>query len=129
MKLLESMAVAALFFAGCSAPKPELLSIEPRDKVSYEDPAGPLSQKKHDKIMLAVTVSPGEIPDGYRFLDKSLESKMSDALSKFAFFSLVERSNIKVVGNEVAVSGHDGADLVVPADCLINAALLQSVEF
>ena len=111
------------FIAGCAAPRPETLSVMERDKAIYVDEAGALVQKKERKDKVAVVVSQGDYKE-YQEVAKTIDSQLTESLSAFAFFQIVERSNLGTLQQEKLFIGEDLEDgLVVPADYMITAKM------
>ena len=126
-KIVSYRAVAAmgvLLAAGCAAPRPETMAIMERDSAIYEDKGGALQQKKERKDKVAVVVSQGDYKD-YGAVAKTIDSQLTEALSAFAFFQVVERSNLGALQQEKMFTGDDSLDddLVVPADYMITAKM------
>ena len=115
--------LVVLFIAGCAAPRPETLSVMERDKAIYVDEAGALVQKKERKDKVAVVVSQGDYKE-YQEVAKTIDSQLTESLSAFAFFQIVERSNLGTLQQEKLFMGEDLEDgLVVPADYMITAKM------
>ncbi len=116
--------LGALLLIGCSSPHPEALSVMDRDKAVYEDAGGgALQQKKERKDKVAVVVSQGDYKE-YKSVAQSIEAQLAEAISSFAFFEVVERSNLGALQQEKLFTGDDDInDVVVPADYMITARL------
>lgn len=115
--------LGAVFVAGCAAPRPETLALMERDKAIYQDEGGALQQKKERKDKVAVVVSQGNYTQ-YKEAAEAIDSQLTESLSSFAFFQVVERSNLGAIQQEKLFAGDDDInDVVVPADYMITAKM------
>lgn len=119
----------AILPIGC-ATTPGELEITSRDRQIYTDPTGgPLVQAEETKLPVAILVSEGgtELDESiYRTLDSSLVN----LISEFAFFTLVERSNLAALQKERLLETLDSDELsqidIPEADYLITAKVASA---
>ena len=117
--LLLCVVLCAFAVTSC-VTRPEEEKILERDKALYND-GGALKQKKERRDKVAVVVSQGDYQK-YKEVAKTLDSQLTDALSAFAFFQVVERSNLGALQSERLFGGEDLEEgVVVPADYLVTA--------
>ena len=94
-----------------------------RDNAIYVDEAGAMEQMEERKDTVAVVVSQGDYAK-YSEVAKTIDSQLTEALSAFAFFQVVERSNLSALQQENLFAGEDlEEDLIVPADYMITAKM------
>ena len=124
---LGSMAMLSLvvasgmvLFSGC-AVNPTTMPIGARDSATYVD-QGAQEQFKEKKMRLAVAVSQGDYSKTGD-LATALDSSLVSALSDFAFFTIVERSNVSALHREKILKGEQIDELADAADFLISAKL------
>lgn len=126
-KKMPAAAIAAaglmLLAAGCAAPKPGQLPVTDRDKAVYTD-QGAMEQMKETKFRVAIVVRGDKTDEGGR-ISEALDSALVSAIGDFAFFTIVERSNLDVLAKEQQLeelSGNGRGQFEIPtADYLIAA--------
>lgn len=121
--------VVGLLTVGCSV-KPGNLQVTARDQEMYNDAGGgPLVQNKEAKYPVAILVSSGK-DDREKAVYAALDAAVSDNLSKIAFFSVVERSNLGALAKEQNLESLNDADLakldIPKADYLITAKITSA---
>ena len=109
--------------AGCAAPKPGQLPVTERDKAVYTD-QGAMEQLKETKFRVAIVVRGDKTDEGGR-ISEALDSALVSSIGDFAFFTIVERSNLDVLAKEQQLeelSGNGRGQFEIPtADYLIAA--------
>lgn len=128
------LCLMALMSISCSSPKPAHLPITDRDRMIYED-AGVINQQQEAQHGVAILIKQENIPFGKEVAD-ALDASLTSVLSDFAFFSIIERSNLDSLLREQQLESlnDDGmAQVNIPeADYLItakvNAARLDPKE-
>ncbi len=109
--------------AGCAAPKPGQLPVTDRDKAVYTD-QGAMAQMKETKFRVAIVVRGDKTDEGGR-ISEALDSALVSSIGDFAFFTIVERSNLDVLAKEQQLeelSGNGRGQFEIPtADYLIAA--------
>ena len=126
-KKMPAAAIAAaglmLLAAGCAAPKPGQLPVTDRDKAVYTD-QGAMEQMKETKFRVAIVVRGDKTDEGGR-ISEALDSALVSSIGDFAFFTIVERSNLDVLAKEQQLeelSGNGRGQFEIPtADYLIAA--------
>lgn len=112
-----------LLAAGCAAPKPGQLPVTPRDREIYTD-QGAMAQQKETKFRVSIVVR-GDKTDEDGRISEALDSALVSAIGDFAFFTIVERSNLDVLAKEQQLeelSGDGNGSFEIPkADYLIAA--------
>ncbi len=110
---------------GCLSPDPATLVVTERDKAVYVD-QGAAKQVKEEKARVAILVS-AEDKAKNGSIAQSLDSQLTAVLSPFAFFQMVERSNLGALNQEAvlaSLSSDGDANVDIPqADFLITAKL------
>ena len=121
--LLAAGGVGLLLAAGCAAPKPGQLPVTDRDKAVYTD-QGAMEQMKETKFRVAIVVRGDKTDEGGR-ISEALDSALVSSIGDFAFFTIVERSNLDVLAKEQQLeelSGNGRGQFEIPtADYLIAA--------
>ena len=121
MKVL--LGLGLLLAAGCAAPKPGQLPVTERDKAVYTD-QGAMAQMKETKFRVAIVVR-GDKTDEDGRISEALDSALVSSIGDFAFFTIVERSNLDVLAKEQQLeelSGNGRGQFEIPtADYLIAA--------
>lgn len=126
-KKMPAAAIAAaglmLLAVGCAAPKPGQLPVTDRDKAVYTD-QGAMAQMKETKFRVAIVVRGDKTDEGGR-ISEALDSALVSSIGDFAFFTIVERSNLDVLAKEQQLeelSGNGRGQFEIPtADYLIAA--------
>lgn len=112
-----------LLLAGCAAPKPGQLPVTERDREVYTD-QGAVAQRKETKFRVAIVVRGDKTDEGGR-ISEALDSALVSAIGDFAFFIIVERSNLDVLAKEQQLeelSGNGSGRFEIPtAEYLIAA--------
>ena len=122
MKKLMIPVVGVLLVAGCAAPQPELLGLMERDNAMYVD-GGATEQKAEQKEKVAIYVSQGDYKD-YKSVAEAIDAQLTESLSAFAFFDVVERSNIGALQQEKFFTGEDiYEDLIEASDYMVTAKM------
>ena len=129
MKDMKNMLMAAcaagglMLAAGCAAPKPGQLPVTDRDKAVYTD-QGAMALQKETKFRVAIVVRGDKTDEGGR-ISEALDSALVSSIGDFAFFTIVERSNLDVLAKEQQLeelSGNGRGQFEIPtADYLIAA--------
>lgn len=121
--LLACGGLGLLLAAGCAAPKPGQLPVTERDKAVYTD-QGAMEQLKETKFRVAIVVRGDKTDEGGR-ISEALDSALVSSIGDFAFFTIVERSNLDVLAKEQQLeelSGNGRGQFEIPtADYLIAA--------
>ncbi len=117
--------ITLLLCFGCAAPKPAQMPMTDRDKQTYMD-KGAVDKKKETKQRVAILVNECKLPNGKAVVD-ALDSALTSVISDFAFFTVVERSNLDALLKEQALESlnkDEHAKIEIPgADYLITAAV------
>lgn len=115
--------IGIALLAGCSTPKPAQLPVTERDRTTYVD-AGASKIQKEEKYRVAILVKQDNIPHGREVAD-ALDSALASVIGDFAFFSIVERSNLDALLKEQqleSLNADQMEDIEIPeADYLITA--------
>lgn len=102
MKQTRGMLVAGslctIMLVGCSTPRPAQMAITQRDKDTYTD-KGATAVQKEVKHRVAILTKQDNITKGREVAD-ALDASLTSVISDFAFFSIVERSNLDALLKE-----------------------------
>ena len=122
---VSALCAGAILIGGCASPNPATLAKLERDNVVYTD-QGAVSRTKEEKMRVAVIVSQGDYKDAGEAA-KALDGTLVSVLSDFAFFEIVERSNLGALQQETLLanleSDSSGAISIPQADFLITAKM------
>lgn len=97
-RVLFTGSMCALMLSGCSTPRPAQMAITPRDKETYAD-KGAATVQKETKHRVAILTKQDNIIKGREVAD-ALDAQLTSVISDFAFFSIVERSNLDALLKE-----------------------------
>lgn len=96
--ILMSGSLCAMMLVGCSTPRPAEMAITQRDRDTYTD-EGATAVQKEVKHRVAILTKQDNVIKGREVAD-ALDASLTSAISDFAFFSIVERSNLDALLKE-----------------------------
>lgn len=128
-RIVPLVSVALALGLGCSS-RPGNMEITPRDQQVYRDPgAAPLEQQTEERMSVAILVSEPNDAEGQE-ITSALDSTLTDAVAGFAFFTIVERSNLGALQRELTLETLDSDELaqieIPTADYLITARIAST---
>lgn len=120
-----SITMMFILLSGCSTTNPSAMKVLPRDQDKYVD-QGATVAKKETKQGVAILVKHDGVKDGQE-VASALDSSLTSILSDFAFFTIIERSNLDSLLKEQQLESLSFDNLVeidIPqADYLITAKI------
>ena len=131
MKRILSWGLAGSVCAivGCSTPLPETMTQSERDKQTYVDNKGAMTQRSDVSFRIAVCVDQKDY-ERHPKVGEAIEAQLAEVVSKFKMFEFVERSRINALAAERLFQGQDAekSSLLKAADYLLSVKLNDSSE-
>lgn len=120
LMMVASAAMVGTMVTGC-AFSPETMPMTQRDQEKYVD-AGATKRGAEAKAKVAVRTSVGGYKQ-YAVIGEALSSSLSDRISQFAFFDLIDRGNAAALLNEKVAGGEDASLANVESDFVVVAKI------